>query len=129
MPRGAKGEIDLVGYDGETLAFVEVRTRTLRADLTTLPELSITTDKQRAVVRTAQRFLAERHVSSRPSRFDVVAIDNHPATPPPSASTKTPSTRNCKTRLRRGTIPSRALSPTFSLVRTEFEEACFAGVA
>jgi Uncharacterised protein family UPF0102 len=23
VPRGAKGEIDLVGYDGETLAFVE----------------------------------------------------------------------------------------------------------
>src|SRR5258708_20635674 len=27
-PRGIKGEIDLVGYDGKTLAFVEVRTRT-----------------------------------------------------------------------------------------------------
>src|SRR5580704_1635436 len=32
-PRGIKGELDLVGYDGETLAFVEVRTRTLREDL------------------------------------------------------------------------------------------------
>ena len=30
VPRGAKGEIDLVGYDGDTLAFVEVRTRTAR---------------------------------------------------------------------------------------------------
>src|SRR5260370_12906647 len=30
-PRGIKGEIDLVGYDGKTLAFVEVRTRTIRA--------------------------------------------------------------------------------------------------
>jgi len=30
MPRGAKGETDLVGYHGDTLAFVEVRTRTAR---------------------------------------------------------------------------------------------------
>jgi putative endonuclease len=72
-----KGELDLIGYDGETLAFVEVRTRTLREDLTALPELSITTDKQRVVARTAQRFLAERHVSNRPCRFDVLAVDNH----------------------------------------------------
>jgi putative endonuclease len=81
-PRGVKGELDLVGYDGETLAFVEVRTRTLRDDLTALPELSITTDKQRMVARTAQRFLAERHVSNRPCRFDVLAIDNNPGRSP-----------------------------------------------
>jgi len=38
-PRGIKGELDLVGYDGKTLAFVEVRTRTIREDLPALPEL------------------------------------------------------------------------------------------
>src|SRR5579864_5107740 len=81
-PRGAKGEIDLIGYDGETLAFVEVRTRTTREELAALPELSVTTDKQRMVVRTAQRFLAERHVRDCPCRFDVVAIDNRPGSPP-----------------------------------------------
>lgn len=82
MPRGAKGEIDLIGYDGETLAFVEVRTRTTREEFTALPELSVTTDKQRVVVRTAQRFLAEHHVGECPCRFDVVAIDNHPGSSP-----------------------------------------------
>jgi hypothetical protein len=41
VPRGAKGEIDLVGYDGETLAFVEARTRTAREDQAALPELSV----------------------------------------------------------------------------------------
>ena len=82
MPRGAKGELDLVGYDGLTLAFVEVRTRTVREELTALPELSVTTDKQRVLVRTAQRFLAERHVGNCPCRFDVLAIDNHPGEPP-----------------------------------------------
>lgn len=82
MPRHAKGEIDLIGYDGATLAFVEVRTRTVREELTALPELSVTTDKQRVVVRTAQRFLAERHVGNCPCRFDVLAIDNRPGLSP-----------------------------------------------
>lgn len=81
-PRGIKGELDLVGYDGKTLAFVEVRTRTVKDDATALPELSVTREKQRVVVRTAQRFLAERHVAECPCRFDVLAIDNHPGLPP-----------------------------------------------
>jgi len=72
MPRGAEGEIDLVGYDGDTLAFVEVRTHTVRDDaLPALPELSVTTDKQRVVVRTIC-----------PCRVDVLAIDNRPGMPP-----------------------------------------------
>ena len=81
-PVGAKGEIDLIGYDGETLAFVEVRTRTVGEQLTALPELSVTAEKQHVVARTARRFLAERHVRDIPLRFDVLAIDNIPASPP-----------------------------------------------
>ncbi len=81
-PRGIKGELDLVGYDGKTLAFVEVRTRTVKEDAAALPELSVTKEKQHVVVRTAQRFLAERHVADCPCRFDVLAIDNHPGHAP-----------------------------------------------
>ena len=82
IPRGIKGEIDLVGYDGKTLAFVEVRTRTIREDLPALPELSVTREKQLLVVRNAQRFLAERHVGECLCRLDVMAIDNCPGQPP-----------------------------------------------
>lgn len=82
MPRGIKGELDLVGYDGKTLAFVEVRTRTVKEDAAALPELGVTREKQRVLVRTAQRFLAERHVDECPLRFDVLAIDNRPGQPP-----------------------------------------------
>jgi putative endonuclease len=82
MPRGVKGEIDLIGYDGEILAFVEVRTRTVRSELPALPELSVTTEKQRVVKRTARRFLGERHVGECACRFDVLAIDNRPGQPP-----------------------------------------------
>lgn len=83
MPRGgAKGEVDLIGYDGDTLAFLEVRTRTAGDQLAGLPELSVTREKQHVVARTAQRFLAERHVENIPLRFDVLAIDNIPGSPP-----------------------------------------------
>jgi len=81
-PRGAKGEIDLVGLDGKTLAFVEVRTRTVTEDATALPELSVTRGKQHLVVRTAHRFLAERHIGDCSCRFDVLAIDNRAGLPP-----------------------------------------------
>lgn len=81
-PRRTKGEIDLVGYDGPTLAFVEVRTRTVRDNLPALPELSVTPGKQHLLVRTAHRFLAERRVRECPCRLDVLAIDNSPGHPP-----------------------------------------------
>jgi putative endonuclease len=78
IPRGAKGELDLVGYDGKTLAFVEIRTRTVREKDCASPELSVTSTKQAALVRTAHRFLADRHLNDCPCRFDVLAIDNIP---------------------------------------------------
>ena len=81
-PRASKGEIDMIGYDGQTLAFVEVRTRTLRDEMSSLPELSVTPGKQHVLARTAKHFLAERHVPECPCRFDVVAIDNDPGKPP-----------------------------------------------
>jgi putative endonuclease len=81
-PRRAKGELDLVGYDGETLAFVEVRTRTVREEMTALPELSVTEEKQSNVARTARYFLSERHLWGHSCRFDVVAIDNRPGQSP-----------------------------------------------
>lgn len=75
----AKGELDLVGYDGETLEFVEIRTRTVPDDssaLPALPELSVTHSKQAVLIRTARRFLSDRRLRDCPTRFDVLAIDN-----------------------------------------------------
>jgi putative endonuclease len=80
VPRGAEGEIDRIGYDGKTLALVEVRT--VSDAKTALPDLSVTTDKQRFVIRTARRFLSERHVGNCPCRFNVLAIDNWPSMTP-----------------------------------------------
>jgi putative endonuclease len=73
VPRDVKGEIDLIGYDGETLMFVEVRTA--REDQSLLSGVSAMAEKQHLVGRTARRFLMERHVKECPVRFDVVAIE------------------------------------------------------
>jgi putative endonuclease len=79
---GAKGEIDLIGYDGPTLVFVEVRTRTVREEQKGLPEMSITEEKRRHLVRTARRFVASSRAAGQPIRFDVLAIENHPGRSP-----------------------------------------------
>jgi hypothetical protein len=49
----------LVGYHGETIVFVEIRTHTVREDISGLPELSVSYAKQSLLVRTAQRFSSE----------------------------------------------------------------------
>jgi putative endonuclease len=85
MPAGARGELGRLGYDGETLAFVEIRTRTIPDDpsaLPALPELVVTRSKQAVLVRTAQRFLSARRLGDCPTRFDVLAIDNIPGQSP-----------------------------------------------
>jgi putative endonuclease len=82
IPRGAKGEVDLIGYDGKTLVFVEVRTRTAIEGHAALPELSVTKEKQRVVIRAAQQSLRERCIDEDARRFDVLAIDNHPGRAP-----------------------------------------------
>jgi putative endonuclease len=136
-PRGIEDEIDLVGYDGKTLAFVEVRTRTIREDLPALPELSINREEQHVVVRTAQRFLAEGHVSECPRRFDVMAMDNCPGQPPVERLHKDAfSPQMCgawredlHVDARRGTIQSLRVAHPARVTPIMFEEDCFAGVA
>ena len=78
MPSHAKGELDLIGYDGDTLAIVEVRTRGATPGQLALPEMSIGKEKHELLVRTAHYFLRERHIAPCPVRFDVVAIDDVP---------------------------------------------------
>jgi len=82
MPSRAKGELDLIGYDGETLVIVEVRTRQAFDGQPALPELTITKEKHEVLLRTAHYFLRERRIQTCPLRFDVVAIENTPGRPP-----------------------------------------------
>jgi putative endonuclease len=66
------GEIDLIAMDGETIVFVEVRTRqSLDAGH---PAESVTVEKQAKVTRAALSYLKSNRLLNRRCRFDVVAI-------------------------------------------------------
>ena len=80
--RGMKGEIDLVGFDGETLAFVEVKTRTSDRDGFGAPEDAVTFEKKRTLSRMAQQFIRDHRAVSKPFRFDILAIEAIPGRRP-----------------------------------------------
>jgi putative endonuclease len=72
---GVKGEIDLIGFDGPTLAFVEVKTRTSQPEHS-LPEDAVTMDKRRFLARMARQFLIDRKLKGVNWRYDVLAIES-----------------------------------------------------
>jgi putative endonuclease len=79
---GIKGEMDLVGYDGPVLAFIEVKTRTPGGRSPGKPEEAVTPDKRRNLSRMARLFLADRNLREAQCRFDVLAIEDRPGSPP-----------------------------------------------
>jgi putative endonuclease len=68
-----RGEIDIIAEDGGTLVFVEVRARATE-EFGRAAE-SVTIAKQRQVTRMAVEYLSRHHITNRPCRFDVVAVD------------------------------------------------------
>jgi putative endonuclease len=83
---GMKGEIDMAGYDGRVLAFVEVKTRAKRDanDPRQLPtaEDAVDREKRGNVARMARQFLRARRIEDEPYRFDVLAIETKPGAKP-----------------------------------------------
>ena len=70
--RNAYGEIDLIAVEGETLVFVEVKSR--RTGTYGPPEMAVDRKKQRRISRAALGYLTARGGASRPCRFDVVSV-------------------------------------------------------
>jgi len=73
------GELDLIMEEGDTLVFVEVRTR--RGKSFGSPEESITPAKQTRLIELAQTYLQETNEFSRPWRIDVVGVLLGPGLP------------------------------------------------
>ena len=78
---GLKGEIDLIGYDGPVLAFVEVKTRAA-GEAQQRPEDAVNAEKRQHLVRMARQFAGSRRVDPASCRFDVLAIETRPGMRP-----------------------------------------------
>jgi putative endonuclease len=72
--RGAivNSEIDLIGYDGPTLCFVEVKTRT--SDWFAPPQVNVDRRKQRQIARAAKAYRRMLQIEDEPYRYDVVTV-------------------------------------------------------
>lgn len=77
--RCSSGELDLVATDGDTLVFVEVRTRS--GSRFGLAEESITLTKQTRLITLAEAYLQEKSLSTHSWRIDVVAVQLGPGLP------------------------------------------------
>ena len=66
-----KGEIDLIGWDGQVLCFIEVKTRTKKSIVPA--EAAVHRDKMRELGQMARLYLRQMPVGTR-FRFDVVTV-------------------------------------------------------
>jgi putative endonuclease len=67
-----RGEIDLIGWDGDVLCFIEVKTRTTR-DVKPA-ETAVDRDKQKSLAAVASEYLCHQLSLSCQWRFDVIAV-------------------------------------------------------
>ncbi len=67
------GEIDIIARDGDTIVFVEVKTRSNSSFGP--PKASVDHRKQRHIIKAATEYLARCGLMDRPARFDVVGIE------------------------------------------------------
>ena len=70
--RTRMGEIDIIAKDNETIAFIEVKSRSSAAFGN--PKYAVTLQKQRKISKLALQYLKSTHQSHVRARFDVVAI-------------------------------------------------------
>ena len=71
--RAAGAEIDIVAMDGDTLVFVEVKTR--RSRDAGAPEEAVDERKQKQIRRAAEIFATRYRADDVTMRFDIIAVD------------------------------------------------------
>lgn len=67
------GELDLIGKDGETWVFIEVKTRTSRYQPSALD--AVTPRKRQRMIRAAMSYMKWKRLEGCPMRFDLILIE------------------------------------------------------
>ena len=65
-------EIDLVAYDGDTLCFIEVKSRS--SDWFAPPQVNVDLRKRRQITRAARAYRRMLGIEDEPYRYDVVTV-------------------------------------------------------
>ena len=81
--RNKAGEIDLIMLDGETVVFVEVKTRMNAAPGTGM--LAVDRNKQRRIAGAAALYLIRMGWQDRPVRFDIAEVTRYDVLHVPNA--------------------------------------------
>ncbi len=76
--KGRSGELDIIVFENETLAFIEVKTRR-SADFGE-PWEFVGWQKQQILRRTAEEFIADHDMGRYVYRFDIVSVIGNEAT-------------------------------------------------
>jgi putative endonuclease len=76
-PHARSGELDVVGWDGPVLAFIEVKTRS--GEQAGRPETALSHDQRRRIVKSAWEYM--RRLKRQPAayRFDIASVLWDPA--------------------------------------------------
>ena len=77
----ARGEIDVVAWDGEYLVFCEVKTRRVMAGAQGTPAEAVHARKQAQLTRLALAYVAKHNLDDVDCRFDVVEVVRRPPAP------------------------------------------------
>ncbi len=70
--RSRSGELDIIAYEGDTLVFIEVKTRSSAAFGE--PWEFVDWQKQQILRRTAEAFIADHDLGQYAYRFDIVSV-------------------------------------------------------
>lgn len=70
------GEVDIVAKDGNTIVFVEVKSR--RSERFGDPQVAVGQEKQKKISMISLNYLQEMRIPSDNARFDVVAVKMFP---------------------------------------------------